>query len=106
MVYNSDSGGDGGDVPTNIYDKLRAPICAQATCGRVCVSAVSDEDPKPDEHPKLDGDPKPDEDPKLDEAPTPSLHELGEAIAGTGRLRMRWGFVWKQVTHAHGRLHI
>jgi len=54
MVYNSDSGGDGGDVPTNICDKLRAPICAQATCGRVCVSAVSDEDPKPDEDPKLD----------------------------------------------------
>ncbi len=81
MVYNSDSGDDGGDVPTNVYDTFRAPICAQATCGRVCVSAVSDEDPKPDE------------DPKLDEAPTPSLHELGEAIAGTGRLRMRWGFV-------------
>ena len=81
-------------VPTNMFDKLRAPIRAQATCGRVCLSAVPGEDPKPDE------------DPKLDEAPTSSLHELGEAIAGTGRLRMRWGFVWKQVTHARGRLHI
>ena len=67
-------------------------MCASNVWSCVCVSAVSDEDPKPDEHPKLDEDPKPDEDPKLDEAPTPSLHELGEAIAGTGRLRIRWGW--------------
>ncbi len=76
-------------------------MCASNVWSCVCVFAVSDEDPKLDEHPKLDEDPKPDEDPKLDEAPTPSLHELGEAIAGTGCLRMRWGFVWKQVTFAH-----
>ncbi len=81
-------------------------MCASNVWSCVCVSAVPDEDPKPDEHPKLDEDPKPDEDPKLDEAPTPSLHELGEAIAGTGRLRIRWGLVWKQVTHARRRLHI
>ncbi len=54
-------------------------------CVCVCVSAVSDEDPKPDE------------DLKLDEAPTPSLHELGEAIAGTGRLKIRWGL---EASHA------